>query len=298
LKLYACTGSDCVLGWLVYLVSKWLKCILWYNGHMPKRWTAQEEKQKRAELVQLYVQDNLSIREIADQLGMSQGGVYDRLQRLGLPSLRVHKTGCNNVRQDIVVPRAYSIALAELVGALLGDGNITPTQVVMTIGKKDKYKQHIAVLMEKALGVRPSVCWSSRGDLSVYVGSTRLVRWFLDMGLVFNKVANQVGVPKWIMTSSSYMRAALRGLWDTDGSVYKLKFGCQMGFRNRSRPLLHDVREMLLKLGFHPSSVSGYSVYLTRRDELIRFAREVGFGNGKHLERFREFVLSRDMQVD
>lgn len=264
---------------------------------MPCRWTHQEEREKRAELTRLYVDANLTIGEIATRLGLSQVGVYDRLRRLEFPSLRSQKKGYNNIRHDISIP-IHSADLAELVGALLGDGNITPTQVVMTIGKKDKYQEYIMVLMKSVFGVSPNVYRSKRGDVSVYIGSTQLVRWLLRMGLVFNKVRSQVGVPQWVMTSKIYMRSALRGLWDTDGSVYKLKFGCQLGFRNRSLPLLRDVRVMLLRLGFHPSSISGYSVYLTRREELIRFAHEIGFGNGKHLERFKKFVLSRDMQAD
>jgi hypothetical protein len=264
---------------------------------MPSRWTTQQKEAGYKELVDLYVKRNLTIREVAERTGLSQAGVYDRLQRLGIPSLRTSKPKCNNIRQDIVIP-TYSVALAELVGALLGDGNLTPTQVVMTIGKKDKYREYVIFLMKEVLGVVPKVYLSKKGDSAVYVGSVQLVRWFLKMGLAFNKVHSQVCVPKWIMNSPEYMRAALRGLIDTDGSVYRLKFGCQIGFKNRSLPLLRDVRMMFLKLGFHPSIVSGFSVYLTRRDELVRFASEIGFGNQKHLERLNKFVLCRDMQVD
>ena len=112
------------------------------------------------------------------------------------------------------------------------------------------------------------------------------------MGLAHNKIRAQVDIPRWIFTKPDFMKAVLRGLWDTDGSVYKLRFGVQMSFCNRSEPLIHSVHTLLSQLGFHPSKINGdiQRIYLTRRKELYTFRDMVGFNNQKHAKRFLRFT--------
>lgn len=260
---------------------------------MPRRWTIDEAEVRRTELVELYVSQNKTIGDIALLLGMSETGVYDRLQRLSIPSLRVDKPHFNNRRTDVVIPREYSEDLAEFVGILLGDGHLTPTQVTVTLGTKDRYAPEVAQLMERIFHIVPRIIVRKEGEHVVYFGSTVVVRWLLAMGLCFNKVCAQVDVPRWIFTDSVFMRSALRGLFDTDGSVYRLAYGVQISFCNHSRPLLNSVHQMLATLGFHPSAISGANLYLTRRADLGIFFQTVGFRNRKHQERFKQFTYER-----
>ena len=143
--------------------------------------------------------------------------------------------------------------------------------------------------MEKLFGSRPKCFISKNGNSVVYFGSTVLVRWFLAMGLRYNKVKDQVDVPRWIFSKNAYMGAAIRGLIDTDGSVYRLKFGMQISFCNHSKPLLQSARKMLLELGYHPSKINGQNIYITRREDLKKYFTEIGFNNLKHRERLLAF---------
>jgi intein/homing endonuclease len=106
-----------------------------------------------------------------------------------------------------------------------------------------------------------------------------------------NKVEDQVGVPEWIFEKESYQKSFLRGFFDTDGSIYKLKFGLQIAFCNKSIPLLDSTKKILLGLGYHPSKISAYKIYLTRKPDLYRYIREIGFGNKKHLGRAQKFGI-------
>ena len=259
-----------------------------YFIDMPARWNAAEEKTNRLELEKLYIRDNKSIKEIALLLNLGESTVYDRLIRLGIPSLRAKKEKYNNQRIDIVIP-SYSPKLAEFIGLMLGDGHITPSQVTVTIGKKDLYAPYVCSLITYLFKVFPKTIFSEKGDCIVYFGSTRAVRWLLEMGLASNKVKKQVDIPKWISKKPEFMRKAIRELFDTDGSVYRVRFGIQVSFCNHSSPLLRSVRRILLTLGFHPSKISGYNLYLTRREDTDRFFREIGFKNLKHRNRFLEF---------
>lgn len=257
---------------------------------MPARWTTAEEEHYRNELRQLYVEKNKTIGEIAKSLDLTETTVYDRLMRLGIPSLRLKKPKCNNRRNDITIPTEHSPELAEFVGILLGDGHISATQVMVTLGLKDVYVSHVARLIKKVFGVTSKVTVSKSGHKTVYFGSTAAVRWLRQMGLVSHKVREQVCIPAWIAKDKRFMQAALRGLFDTDGSVYKLRYGMQISFCNHSRPLIEGVRNFLITLGFSPSKISGYNLYLTKRVDIVKFFREVGFKNKKHIVRFRRFV--------
>jgi len=256
---------------------------------MAKRWSNVEEKIRKKELVRLYIKENKTIDEIANVLNLGESSIYQRLIRLGIKPIPFKKKTYRNINYNVVVPRRRSKELAEFVGILLGDGHLTPTQVTVTLGKKDIYVSHVSGLMESLFEVKPKVTTTRDGHYVIYLGSARLVRWFLKMGLSFNKVKSGVDVPSWCFCSRKFMTNLIRGLIDTDGSVYKLRFGVQISFCNRSRPLLESARLILKKLGFNPSKISGYNIYLTKKGDLLKYFNSIGFGNKKHEKRFLEF---------
>ncbi len=257
---------------------------------MPRRWNILEEKEKFKELKRLYVVNNKTIGEIAELLSLGESTIYQRLLRLGITPVPSKKSRYRNRNISINIPKRYSVDLAEFIGILLGDGHITPTQVTVTLGTKDEFIDYVAQLMKKLFGDTPKIITTNDNGKVVYIGSTVLVRWLLAMGLVFNKVKHQVGIPRWCLSRRSYMKRVIRGLIDTDGSVYRLRDGVQISFCNRSRPLLESARSILLNLGYSPSKISGYNIYLTRRGDLIKYFNEVGFSNRKHQKRFLEFT--------
>lgn len=256
---------------------------------MARRWTKIEEREKRKALQFLYVKQNRTIGEIAGLLEIKESTVYDRLIRLNIPISRFRKPGYNNINRKIFVPKVYTAQLAGFIGILLGDGHLSPTQVTVTLGFKDELGDYVVVLIEKLFHIKPKRIVTNRGDQVIYFGSTVVVRWLRKMGLVYNKVKFQVDIPKWCFSKRSFIESTIRGLIDTDGSVYRIRSGLQISFCNRSRPLLQSVRRMFLKLGYRPSKISGYNIYLTRRLDLLKYFKEIGFNNGKNKKRFMEF---------
>jgi len=259
---------------------------------MAKRWNKSEESIRKKELVEMYVRKNKTIGEIAKILNLEQSSIFKRLLRLKIKSDPSKKNGYKNINYGVVIPGQYSSKLAEMLGILLGDGHLSPTQVVVTLGKKDEYVDYVSDLMKQLFLARPRVITTRGGHFVIYLGSTRLVRWFLDMGLAFNKVDSQVDIPSWCFKNKRFLVNVIRGLIDTDGSVYKLKSGnVQISFCNRSIPLLKSTRSALLSLGFFPSKISGYNIYLTRKNDLHKYYKEVGFNNKKNEKRFLEFNI-------
>ena len=132
---------------------------------------------------------------------------------------------------------------------------------------------------------------------TVVASSRALVEYLQTLGLIpGNKVANQVDVPTWIWTRRSYQQACLRGLVDTDGSIYRYThrvYGHRydhvgLCFTNHSRPLLLSVERLLKNCGFRPRA-GGYHISLHRQEEIRRYFRLIGSRNLKHVERFRKY---------
>lgn len=248
-----------------------------------------EERFYRNELYQLYIVQNFSLRDVAAKLKISEASVFDRLQRFGIKTIPEQKQKYRNRRNDIHLPD-QSIQLAEFLGIMLGDGHISHFQTIVTLGTKElPYVRYVQELMQELFKVKATISIKRSGYRDVYIGSTLITKWLKEQGLVENKVAAQVGVPEWIMSDKKYMKAFARGFFDTDGSVYNLRFGIQISLTNRSAPLLIALQDMLRKLGYRVSEASAYKVYITRREDVERFFKEVAPANLKHRHRFDKF---------
>lgn len=166
---------------------------------------------------------------------------------------------------------------------MLGDGHVSRFQTAVSLGTKEyRYAEYVADLMHHLFATQPSIFISKKGYRTVCLSSSIIANWFIQEGLVPNKVAAQVDSPAWI-------RSFIRGFFDTDGSIYRLRFGRQIEFTNHSLPLLNSLQGMLITLGYKPSTVCGNRVYVTRRSDVDRFFAEIRPANAKHVERFLYF---------
>ncbi|KKS76648.1 MAG: hypothetical protein UV64_C0025G0003 [Parcubacteria group bacterium GW2011_GWC1_43_11b] len=262
-----------------------------YNIYMARKWNKFEEEKYRQELYDLYIIQNKTINEVAEILKIKPQTVYDRLLRLDIKTCPEQKKKYQNRRSDIVIPKTYFPDLAEFFGIMLGDGSLSHFQTMVTLGIKEmSYAEYVARLMEKIFGVSARIAIRGSGYKDVYIGSVELTNWLKKEGLVFNKVKNQVDVPKWIFSKKVYMRRFLKGFFDTDGSVYRLRFGIQIAFINFSLPILNSLQTMLKKLLYKPSEISSHKIYVTKRPEVIRFFKEINPANKKHWQRFEKFI--------
>ncbi len=257
---------------------------------MARLWTPEEESYHRERLTQLYIKDNKTIREVGKALGIADSTVFKRLERLGILPCPERKKNHLRKRIDVRIPNERSETLAEFFGVMLGDGHLSRFQTIVTLGTKElEYVNYVSNLFEVLFGVPGTIGIRRDGYRDVYLGSVDLVGWLHTEGLVSNKVRSQVGVPEWVLTHPAYMTGFVRGFFDTDGSIYRIRFGRQIEFTNRSLPLLHALQSMLLELGYTPSRVSGYNLYLTRKAEIDRFFREIRPANTKHMARYQLF---------
>lgn len=202
-------------------------------------------------------------------------------------------------KKGIQRPR-YSSALAEFTGILLGDGGISNYQVTVTLHRIDDkmYGQFFRSLVKKLFNIPVGIYEDKRSLATNYVLSRKELVGFCEerLGLVVgNKIIHQVDVPDWIMQQPKYYTACIRGLIDTDGSVYTHRY-CVSGknyiykkidFTSRSKSLRCSLARMLRALDI-VANIRGDHVAIDDQKAVKRFFAIVGSHNPKHLKRYDE----------
>jgi len=198
--------------------------------------------------------------------------------------------------------------LAEMVGVVLGDGHVHTYKKGKKVrvyciriagdSKKDK-EYHVNYLKPLCqsifnLKVKERVLSNKNGRyLDMY--SKELVIFFNKMGIPSgNKIINQSTIPLWIKENKEYLKSCLRGLIDTDGSIFRMsnrdKNLLRISFTNHNMTLLTDTRNSFIKLGYNPSKIMRkHHFFISRQDEIKKYLKEVGFANKRHITRLKKF---------
>lgn len=203
-----------------------------------------------------------------------------------------------NVPKNIREPDK-SEKLAEFIGIMLGDGGITPNQVIITLNRKSdrQYSFFVRRLMRDLFGTTPRMYHVVKDTIvNIVVSRVKLVRFCTEkLGLVIgNKVRQQIDIPAWIRDRREYEIACVRGLVDTDGSIFTHRYQVKgkwyrykkLCFSSRSRPLLQSVHTILEDLGLHPRLTDGLDVRLDRIQDMKKYFETIGSHNPKHVRRY------------
>lgn len=84
------------------------QCPQRYAYGMARRWTLEEETNYRNQLLELYEDRNLTIRGVGKILGISEKTVFDRMQRLDVPSRPHLKSRYLNRSNVVCLPERRS----------------------------------------------------------------------------------------------------------------------------------------------------------------------------------------------
>lgn len=194
--------------------------------------------------------------------------------------------------------------LAEAVGIMLGDGSIYANKnkgvyqvrIASNFHNEQPYSTgFIKPLFEKLFGITGGVIRNPKqGVVYVVLYSRELTSFLNKIGLSGGKRKSGFGIPKWIKLNNAYLVSCIRGLIDTDGSVHRLSNRdphlIRITFKNSNKVLSKDMRNGLLKLGFHPSKVTHRNLFLTRKADIKTFIDKIGFNNPKNIERFKNLA--------
>lgn len=194
---------------------------------------------------------------------------------------------------------------AELIGIILGDGNMYSCengsanvhQLRIATGRKDEgeyAERFIAPLLYEISGIEPRFLVKKNVIYSC-INSREFVRELAQNGLKCgDKIRNGARIPEWIFSKEEYLRACVRGLIDTDGSICRLSsqdphLG-RISFKNFNPLLLEDFQKAMLKLGFNPSKAIHKNIFITRKADLVKYYKEIGSNNPYKRARLALFI--------
>ncbi len=199
-----------------------------------------------------------------------------------------------------------SKSLAELTGILIGDGGITSHQVSVYVNSVTdiQYGEYIAKLIQQLFGVQPSIRYRrNRNCMIIAVSSVRMVECLKSLGLSQgNKLKQGLDIPKWVLQKPAYIKACLRGIFDTDGCIFQethrinnKKYSYpRIAIVSASPTLRKTIFKCFSSLGFKPKIRGNRSVNLEKLEDIKRYFTIVGTSNPKHLARFESFVEESD----
>lgn len=191
--------------------------------------------------------------------------------------------------------------MAELVGYLLGDGSISQYSdktnsrhianyyIAITLHEEeDRIQKRVESLIKSILNTEPNI-ENIRGQKIVQLKlyGKKFVELFESIGLeAGDKVENQVSVPNWIKDKNSLEKRCLKGLIDTDGSIYRRSQDeyIVVNFKNRSKPLLKDFETMCRDINIKTSKAGEYDRQIASQEEVKKFFRKINPLKGREIQ--------------
>lgn len=147
---------------------------------------------------------------------------------------------------------------AYIIGIALGDGNLSnPNKraIRLRITCDKKYSlliKHIKHCLSLLLPKNKISIVDRKNcvDVSVFSNHWNKLLWEWNKG---PKDLQNVSVSQWIKNNKTYTKETLRGLLQTDGSIYKDRNYMMINFVNTTAALSNDVFNMIKKLGYQPN---------------------------------------------
>ena len=217
-----------------------------------------------------------TLEQLSKEIGVSLNKVKN------ISSGRTSFTSLFQKKSQHRVSPKHSEELAELIGIVLGDGNIFQFDRCqrLTISCNSAYMEyvrHVKCLVSRILRKKASVIkrfQSNCYDVCLYMQGIDKA-----LGLTAgSKKRTMPRIPSWIFKKKDYLIKCLKGLFETDGN-----YGCSkkhyvefIQFCNKSETLKKSAYEALVSLGYSPQ-LGGEYVRLARKDQLHKFIKQVNF---------------------
>ncbi len=201
---------------------------------------------------------------------------------------------------------------AELIGALIGDGNIYLNHNKYRIGFvgnqiTDKlYFKHLRKLIDSVWKKKVKIKIRSNG-IRINLDSKEICNFLVDeLKIPYGRgKCEKVEIPVQIINNWNLLKNTLRGIADTDGSVFvSKKPGINkypsIEITTTSKKLAEQIREVLINKRFRVAKIWGYKSKLSKRvaykvplngkSNLKNWVNEIGFSNPYKLNRAIDYL--------
>jgi len=194
-----------------------------------------------------------------------------------------------------------SVKLSEFIGICMGDGSITDYRLAISLNNEDdvEYIEFVVELGKNLFGIEASVHKLKYARCSVVVfNGIELINYLTGKGLPKgDKIRAGLDIPEWVYCDQSYVKSCIRGLFDTDGSIFlethhikNKKYSYpRMAFVSASEALREQVCDGLIGLGIAAKIRGNRNVTIERFTDVEKYFKIVGSSNQKHLDRYAQF---------
>jgi hypothetical protein len=175
--------------------------------------------------------------------------------------------------------------LAELIGVILGDGNIykyprTEQLVISSNSENEGFIKRYAKMIYEIFKKHPKINKQKSSNCI----RIRIYRKDISKKLGISPGARKnqkIKIPHWILKNKEYLKRYLRGLYEAEGSfcIHEPTYTYKFLFTNTNESLLNNVYQVLKILGFHPHR-SKNRIQISRREEVYKI---------KDLLKFRKY---------
>jgi DNA-binding transcriptional regulator WhiA len=149
---------------------------------------------------------------------------------------------------------------AYIVGLALGDGNLSNSngravRLRITCDKKyPKLQKHIAESIQKLLpDNKVSIVYrkDNANDVSCYSNSLEeILGWKSGKG---SKIIQKVRIPSWILKDEDFIKECLRGIIQTDGSIFKDRGYIHVNIVSHIPTFARTIMFAIEKIGYKPN---------------------------------------------
>ena len=205
---------------------------------------------------------------------------------------------CANIKNNVArsknvrLPKEFNASLVEFMGILFGDGHVSKYFVKIYLNAVAD-RDYVPFVMELAKslfhGASITVRFNKKDSTNeIQISSIVVANYLKKIG--FNLPRQ---IPEWINHDIDFLKAFIRGLFDTEGSVGFKKFNGRNGkylykqltFTSRNNNLLSFIPKNLANFRIKSTTTSRKNIYISNSEDIKKFLMEIGLHNPKLIKK-------------
>jgi len=235
---------------------------------------------------------------LADNWGTIKGGkigyvtlvkkyphMLAKWRQKGMKSL---STFAGKNRKKVVLPKINK-EFSEFIGICLGDGTLTKYFVRISLDAKYDlpYAKYIMNLINRIFGIQASLRTDYKNNLVYITLYSVIICEFLNKKcrLPFgDKIINKASIPKFIISNPELIKSCIRGLVDTDGTIYR---GDTVYFYSNNNKIIRQINKINKKFKIF-THVDETRICTNSWPHTILYFQKIGSSNLKNIIKFHK----------
>lgn len=219
-------------------------------------------------------------------------GLFDAWKKLIDFKENVEKIEKKKFLQKELADISLDENLSEILGVLNGDGHLSKNKKEICITgnrNEENYALYLQSLFSKKLKIDFNLffygnCFKLKGY------STKLSNFLINKyGVPYGNKLGKLHIPKRLLTKKKYTLRYIKGLFDTDGTIYfRRQTDAVIEISNADKNYLIEVKNVLENFGFSISLLKNH-IAIYKKEDIKKFFLLFKPSNNKHLKKFENY---------